>query len=67
MHLYFYFTYNSSVLVGSAFETIWVDPECGFIKFGVKSASKQDETLHMDGKLHVILYFREEWCVSAEK
>ena len=37
------------------------DPEGGFIKFVVKRASKQDQTLHMEVKLHVILYFREEW------
>ena len=36
------------------------DPEGGFIKFMVKRASKQDQTLHMEVKLHVILYFREE-------
>ena len=29
-----------------------------FIEFVVKIASKQDQTLHMEGKLHVILYFR---------
>ena len=36
-------------------------PEGGFIKFAVKRALKQDQTLHMEGKLHIILYFREEW------
>ena len=46
--------------MGSAFGTIWEDPEGGFIKFTVKRALKQDQTLHMEGKLHVILYFREE-------
>ena len=40
--------------------TIWESPEGGFIKFAVKRASKQDQTLHIEGKLHVILYFREE-------
>ena len=61
MHLFFYFTYNSSALVGSAFGDIWEDPaEGGFIKFAVKRALQQDQTvtLHMEGKLHVILYFR---------
>ena len=53
------FTYNSSALVGSAFGAIWENPEGGFIKFAVKRASKQDQSLHMEGKLHVILYFRE--------
>ena len=60
--LLFYFTYISSALVGSAFGAFWEEPEGGFIKFMVKRASKQDQTLHMEGKLHVILYFREE-CV----
>ena len=60
MHLNFYFTYNSSALVESTFGATWEDPEGGFIKFVVKRASKQDQTLHMEGKLHVILYFREE-------
>ena len=55
------FTYNSSVLVGSAFEAVWEDSEGGFIKFAVKRDLKQDQTLHMERKLHVILYFREEW------
>ena len=44
----------------STFGAIWEDPEGGFIKFVVKRASKQDQTLHMEGKLHVILYFRGE-------
>ena len=63
--VFFYFTYNSSALVRSAFGAIWEDPEGGFIKFAVKRASKQDETLHMEGKLHVILYFRAV-CAAAK-
>ena len=35
-----------------------------FIKFAVKRALKQDQTLHMEGKLQVILYFREECIVE---
>ena len=46
--------------MGSEFGAFWEDPEGGFIKFAVKRASKQDQTLHMEGKLHVILYFMEE-------
>jgi len=46
--------------VGSTFGGIWDDPRGGFFKFAVKRAAKQDQTLHMEGKLHVILYFREE-------
>ena len=58
--LVFSFTYNSSALVGSAFGAIWEDSAVDFIKFMVRRASKHDQTLHMGGKLHVILYFREE-------
>ena len=46
------------MLVGSEFGR--TDPEVGFIKFVVIRASKQDQTFHMERKLHVILYFREE-------
>ena len=46
--------------MGSAFGAFWEDPESGFIKFVVKRALKQDQTLYMEGKLHIILYFREE-------
>ena len=56
-----FYLYYSSVLVGSAFGAFWDDPEGGFIKFAVKRASKQDQTLHMEGKLYVILYFRAVW------
>ena len=34
--LYLYFTYYSSVLVGSIFGTTWEDPEGGFINFAAK-------------------------------
>ena len=61
MHLYFdFFTYNSSVLVGSAFGAIWEDPEGSFNKFTVQRALKQDQTLHMEGKLQFILYLSTE-------
>ena len=53
-------TYNSSALVGSEFGGTWEDPGGCFFKFEVKRSSKQDQTLHMEGKLHAILYFREE-------
>ena len=49
--------------MGSAFGAIWEDPEGGFIKFVIKRASKQDQTLHMEGKFHVILYFRAVWTI----
>ena len=61
--LVFYFTDNWSALVASAFGAIWEGLEGGFIKFMVKTASKQDQTLHMEGKLHVILYFSEECTI----
>jgi hypothetical protein len=32
-----------------------------FIKCTAKRALIQDQTLHMEGQLHVILYFREVW------
>ena len=53
------------IQVGSAFGAICDDPEGGFIKFAVKRALKQDQTLHMEGKLHNILYFKEEWCMGV--
>ena len=53
----FDFTYNSSALVGSAFGAIWEDPGGSFIKFAVKRSLKQDQTLHMEGKLKGILSF----------
>ena len=55
--------------MGSEFGAIWEDSEGGFIKFAVKRAFKHDQTLrlHMEGKLHVILDFREEWVSVVEK
>ena len=49
--------------MGSAFGATWEDPEGGIIKFAVKRALKQDQTLHMEGKFYIILYFREE-CIG---
>ena len=46
--------------MGSEFGGTWEDPEGGFIKFAVKRASKQDQTLHMEGKLQFIRYFSRE-------
>ena len=40
MHLYFYFTYNLSALVGSAFGAIWEDPEGGFYQIHGKKSFK---------------------------
>ena len=48
--------------MGSAFGAIWEDPNGGFIKFMVKRASKQDQTLHMEEKLYIILYFNIVRC-----
>ena len=53
--------------MGSAFGAIWEDPKGGFIKYVVKRASKQDQTLHMERKLHVILYFRAVWDYILQK
>ena len=46
--------------MGSTFRGTWEDPGGGFIKFTVKRALKQDQTLHMEGKLQYILYFSTE-------
>ena len=63
VHLFFISLIIQVHLVGSEFGAIWEDPEGGFIKFTVKRALKEDQTLRMEGKLDVILYFREECCV----
>ena len=60
--MFWFVTYNSSALVGSEFGDTW--EEDVFFEFAVKSALKQDQTLHMEGKLHVILYFREECTIQ---
>ena len=52
--------YKTSALVGSEFGGTWEDPGGGFIKFAVKRALKQDQTLHMEEKLQFILYFSTE-------
>ena len=55
-------TYNSSALVGSEFGGTWEDLGGCFSKFALKRALKQDQIVHMEGKLQVILYFsRECW------
>ena len=41
--------------MGSAFGAIWKDPGGGFFKFAVKRALKQDQIVHMEGKLQFIL------------
>ena len=53
------------MLVGSEFGAFWEDAEGGFIKFAVKRASKQDQILHMEGKRHIIHYFRAV-CIVIE-
>ena len=58
--MFWFFTYNSSTLVGSTFGGTWEDPGSGFIKFTVKRALKQDQIIHMEGKLQVICYFSRE-------
>ena len=45
---------------GPAFGATWKDPGGGFIKFTVTRALKQDQIVHMEEKLQVILYFRVE-------
>ena len=53
--------------MGFVFGAIWEHPEGGFIKFVLKRASKQDQTLHMEGKLHVILYCRAVCILKFKK
>ena len=60
MHLIFILLYKTSALVGSEFGGTWEDPGGGFNKFADKTALKQDQTLHMEGKLRFILYFSTE-------
>ena len=65
MHLYFDYLLIIQVrLWGPHLRLFGEDPEGGFIKFMVKRASKQDQALHMERKLHIILYFREEWAME---
>ena len=49
----FYFDYNSSALVGPNLGGPWP----WFFEFAVKRALKQDQIVHMERKLQVILYF----------
>ena len=48
---FFYFTYNSSALVGCKFGGTWENPGGVFFEFAIKRALKQDQTDHMEGKL----------------
>ena len=48
------------MLVGSTFGGTWEDPGGGFFKFAVKRALKQDQTVHMEGKLQFIRYFSSQ-------
>ena len=41
--------------MGSTFGGTWEDPGGGLFKFTVKNALKQDQIVHMEGKLQVIL------------
>ena len=66
MHLYFdFFIYNSSALVGSTFGGTWEDPGGGNFKFAVERALKQDQIVHMEGKLQLIRYFSRE-CIAYQ-
>jgi len=51
----FLVTYNSSALAWSEIGDTWEDPVGGFFKFAVKRALKQDQIVHMEGKLQFIL------------
>ena len=49
--------------MGSKFGGTWEDPGDYFFEFAVKIALKQDQIVHMEGKLQVILYFSREWII----
>ena len=48
------------MLVGSTFGGTWEDHGGGHFKVAVKRALKQDQIVHMEEKLQVILYFSRE-------
>ena len=47
----------------SEFGGTWEDPGGSFFEFAVKRALKQDQIVHMEVKLQVILYFSREWVI----
>ena len=49
--------------MGSKFGDTWEIPGGGFFEFAVKRALKQDQIVHLEGKLQFILYFSRE-CSS---
>ena len=51
--------------MGSTFWGTWEGPGGVFFKFAVKRAFKQDQIVLIDGKLQVILYFREECIIMS--
>ena len=52
--------------MGSTFVGNWEAPGGVFFKFAVKRALKQDQIVHMEGKLRVIRYFSRECSTKAE-
>ena len=46
--------------MGSTFGGTWEDPGGGFFEFAVKRAIKQDQIVHIEGKLQIIRYFSRE-------
>ena len=46
--------------MGSTFGGTWEDLGGGFFAFVVKRALKQDQIVHLEGKLQFILYFSRE-------
>ena len=48
--------------MGSEFGGTWEDPEGVFFKFPVERALKQDQIVHIKGKLLVLCYFIKECC-----
>ena len=52
--------------MGSDFGGPWEEPGVDFFKFAVKRALKQDQIVHMEGKLQAILYFSRECIQDGE-
>ena len=51
--------------MGSEFGGTWEDPGGVFFEFAVKRALKQDQIVHMEEKLQIILYFSRECVVPV--
>ena len=66
MRTWFLFYLQFKCASGVAFGGTWEDPGGCFFKFAVKRALKQDQIVHMEGKLQFILYFSREWLYLVD-